>query len=372
MKLVKIFTNSFFCLLFATLFLSAASAADTVDKGYILGEKDTVNVQVYVGGDQQIATDLTVDSDGRITVPILGSLQAKGLTPAQLEQSIRSPLAQDYFVNPQVILKVTGFHSLSFFISGAVNNPGKYDMEEEPTLMELIGKAGGLKNEYGYVAYITHKQDNTVTKIDLIALLNSGSASKNIRLKNGDTVQIPFKTEMNQEKTNVFIEGEVKNPGMFPYRPGLTVLNACIMAGGFTERAALERATIVRKNGQQKKAIKINLEQVKSGAVPDPVLQPGDFVNIPEGAPGETNVYIEGEVKNPGMFPYRPGLTALNVCIMAGGFNEFAAPNRTKVIRKDGQEKKVIEINLEKVKAGDIHDLALQPGDFINVPQTWL
>jgi protein involved in polysaccharide export with SLBB domain len=245
-------------------------------------------------------------------------------------------------------------------------------MEEEPTLMELIGKAGGLKNEYGYIAYITHKRDNTVTKIDLIALLNSGSASKNIRLKNGDTVQIPLKTEMNQDKTNIFIQGEVKNPGMFPYRPGLTALNACIMAGGFTERAALERAAIVRKNGQQKKAIKIDLEQVKSGAVSDPVLQPGDFVNIPEGAPEKTNVYIEGEVKNPGMFPYRPGLTALNVCVMAGGFNEFAAPNRTKVIRKDGQQKKVIEINLEKVKAGDIQDLPLQPGDFINVPETWL
>ncbi|MCI5225522.1 MAG: hypothetical protein D3918_02415 [Candidatus Electrothrix sp. AX2] len=448
-------TNPFFFLLLIAFFLPEAYAARTVDRGYVLGEKDTVNVQVYVGGEQQIATDLTVDNDGRITVPILGSLQAKGLTPAQLEQSIRVPLARDYFVNPQVILKVTGFHSLSFFISGAINSSGKYDMEEEPTLMELIGKAGGLKEGYGHIAYITHKNSNKVTKINLVTLLNSGSGRKNIRLKNGDTVQIPFKTEVDQAKTNVFIEGEVKNPGMFPYRPGLTALNACVMAGGFTESAAPERATIIRKkgrkkqvirinlekvrggrvsdsslqpgdflnipektniyiegevknpgmfpyrpgltalnacvmaggfseiaasehttiirrNGQQKKVIKVDLKKVKAGKIRDFALRPGDFINVPEGEPGKTNIYIEGEVKNPGMFPYRPGLTALNACVMAGGFNEFAAPNRTKVIRKDGQRKKVIKINLERVKAGDILDLPLEPGDFINVPETWL
>ncbi|MCI5151419.1 MAG: hypothetical protein D3916_18915, partial [Candidatus Electrothrix sp. MAN1_4] len=93
---------------------------------------------------------------------------------------------------------------------------------------------------------------------------------------------------------------------------------------------------------------------------------------VPKGQPEKINIYIEGEVKNPGMFPYSPGLTALNACVMAGGFNEFAAPNRTKVIRKDGDQKKVIKIDLEEVKAGDIPDLPLQPGDFINVPETWL
>ncbi|MCI5179114.1 MAG: hypothetical protein D3911_07310, partial [Candidatus Electrothrix sp. AW3_4] len=44
---------------------------------------------------------------------------------------------------------------------------------------------------------------------------------------------------------------EVENPGMFPYRPGLTALNACVMAGGFTESAAPERATIIRKKGEE-------------------------------------------------------------------------------------------------------------------------
>ncbi|MCI5150403.1 MAG: hypothetical protein D3916_13630, partial [Candidatus Electrothrix sp. MAN1_4] len=331
---------------------------------YILGEKDTINVQVYVGGDQQISADLTVDNDGRITVPILGSIQANGLTLTQLEQNIRAPLARDYFVNPQIILKVTGFRSLSFFISGSVNNPGEYNMEREPTLMELIGKAGGLKEGYGHLAYVTHKQDDTVTKVDLAALLSSGSGSRNIRLKNGDTVQIPLRTEVDQTQANVFIEGEVKNPGMISYRPGLTALNACVMAGGFTEIAAPERATIIRKAGQQKTIIKIDLKRIRNGIVPDTPLRPGDFVNIPE----ETKVYIEGEVKNPGMFPYRPGLTVLYACVMAGGFNEFAALDRANIIRKVGHQKRIIKVDLEKVKSGTTRDPALQPGDLVNIP----
>ena len=59
---------------------------------------------------------------------------------------------------------------------------------------------------------------------------------------------------------------------------------------------------------------------------------------------------------------------------MAGGFAKYAAPNRTRIIRKseNGKEEEIIKIDLEKVKVGKISDVPLQPGDRIHVPETWL
>ena len=275
----------YFLSLLLGLFLLTGSISHAAEKGYVLGEKDVVNLVVYAGEKQQVTADLTVDGAGYLSVPMIGPVLAKGLTLAQLKQAILKPLARDYFVNPQVILTLKEFRSLSFFITGAVKNPGKYDMEQAPSLMDLIGKAGGLEPEYGQLAYVTRSSDsgkNSVIKIDIMALLESGGNKGNIRLQNGDRVQIPLKTEMDQAKTNIFIDGEVQKPGMYPYRPGLTALNACVMAGGFKEFAAPNRATIRRGNSKDKKVIKIDLEAVNKGNASDTSLQPGDFIYIPE------------------------------------------------------------------------------------------
>jgi polysaccharide export outer membrane protein len=278
----------FYFLLLFIFSISGVDAAYAADTGYILGEKDVVSFVVYAGEKQQVAVDLTVDSSGYLSVPMIGSVKAKGLTLGQLKQVILEPLATDYFVNPQVILTLKEFRSLSFFITGAVKNPGKYDMEQAPTLMDLIGKAGGLVSEYGQIAYVTHdsndsgkKKRDAVAEVDIPVLLESGGNKGNIRLENGDRVQIPFKTEMDQAKTNIFIDGEVQKPGMYPYRPGLTALNACVTAGGFKEFAAPNR-TIIRRSGKKKEVIKVDLEAVKNGDAIDIALQPGDFIHVPE------------------------------------------------------------------------------------------
>ena len=276
---------------FIASFPIVTSIVHAAEQEYTLGTSDVVTLVVYAGGESQLAADLTVGSDGNVIVPMLGPIKAKGLTLAQLEQTTSEPFNKDYFVNPKVLINVKEFHSLFFHITGAVEKPGRYEMDREPTLLELIGKAGGLKPEYAHTAYVMHEDGNApkdeinisdAVEVDLLMLLDSGGGKGNLRLKSGDVVQIPFKTEMDLTRTNIFIDGEVKNPGMYPYRPGLTILNACVMAGGFNEFSAPNRAKIIRKKGEEKEVIKINLEDVKNGELDDIVLQPGDFINIPE------------------------------------------------------------------------------------------
>jgi polysaccharide export outer membrane protein len=107
----------------------------------------------------------------------------------------------------------------------------------------------------------------------------------------------------------------------------------------------------------------------------NPALVPGDVIYIPREKSldlAESKIYVEGEVSKPGHYDFQPGMTAMNACIIAGGFSRFAAPNRTRIIRKKDTDPQIIKINLNHVRQGKIKDIKLKPGDRIHVPQTWL
>ena len=273
---------------------------------YRLGAQDVIQITVLAGGEVQVSTELVVTGSGDINVPLVGSIRALGLTQEELERVIRIPLGRDYFVNPQVQVQIKAYHSLQYFISGAVKNPGMFELNFHPTIMDLIAKAGGAADGRGNVAYIlrgvkgvdtgklladTTDADALETaiikrepiRVDLLKLLDQGDMTENIILESGDTVYIPLNKSLNQTFTKVYVEGEVKSPGVFDYQPGLTAFSACIMAGGFAKYAAPNRARVIRntEDGEQE-IFKINLEKVQRGDKPDFPLEPGDRIFIPE------------------------------------------------------------------------------------------
>ena len=85
----------------------------------------------------------------------------------------------------------------------------------------------------------------------------------------------------------------------------------------------------------------------------------------------EQRVYITGKVKNPGAYEYQNGLTALNLCIVAGGFDEASAPNMATLCRNMQGEQKIYKIDLNKVMKGKSVDLSLMPGDRFNIPESY-
>jgi polysaccharide export outer membrane protein len=264
---------------------------------YRIGPRDVLTLTIYAGGEKQQVTRLTVSSQGMINVPFIGPVKAKGLTIPQLEMFVTKPLAADYFVNPEINIVINEYHSLQYYISGAVGSPGLYEMKSEVTLLELIAKAGGVSSNRGNIAYILHPSSNHVAsengnhslfsdkdpiKIDLKKLLDKGDMIQNIVLQSGDVVYIPLQTSLNLAESKIYVEGEVKSPGVYDYQEGLTALNACIMAGGFAKFAAPNRTKIVRQEGGKQIIIKINLNDVKKGKIPDAKIKPGDRIHIPE------------------------------------------------------------------------------------------
>ena len=284
--------------LFGILFvLLLAGNARAQGRTYHIGPRDVLSITIHAGGELQSQADLTVSAEGKINVPFIGIVRAEELTVPQLEALIGEPLAEDYFVNPEVNISIKEYHSLQYYISGAVKLPGLYEMTSRASLMELIAKAGGMVPERGNVAYILRSgtrelsagqkvesliQKSEPLRVDLTQLLDRGDMTQNLDLLSGDVVYIPLQKALNASELKIYLEGEVKNPGIYDYRPGLTVLHACIMAGGFAKHAAPNRTKIIRQNGDDTEIIKINLKEVKDGEIPDVKLKPGDRIHIPE------------------------------------------------------------------------------------------
>jgi polysaccharide export outer membrane protein len=281
-----------------------SSAQD--ENGYRLGAGDVVSISILAGGTEQVVTDMVVGDGGDVTVPFIGKIQAAGMSVSELEKKILLPLTRDFFVDPQIHLRIKEYRSLQFFISGTVDEPGVYSLDFIPTLMDLIAKAGGLTADRGNQAYIIRGRDegsfmpgqlplsdeelsqsisDAGTKpivVDLKRLLDEGDMTENIRLQPGDTVYIPQGTRLDLAGTKIYVQGKVKSPGVFNYQPGLTALTACVMAGGFDKFAAPNRARVIREVDGKRKVITINLKKVQTGEEPDIPLKPGDLIHIPE------------------------------------------------------------------------------------------
>ncbi len=275
---------------------------EPTDAGYRIGKDDLLVISILAGGIKQVETQMVVGENGYVNVPFVGKIKAESLTMGELEKAIIGPLEQDYFVKPQVNLQIKEYHSLQFFISGAVRKPGKYELNFMPTIMDLIAKAGGVLPERSNLAYIlkgvTAQEideleindldiKETLSKsepiqVDLIKLLDEADMSENVKLQSGDTIYIPLGSKLNQTATKVSVQGKIKQPGVFDYEPGITALTVCIMAGGFDKFAAPNRAKIIRQTRDGQQTIKLNLEKVISGDRPDILLKPGDRIHIPE------------------------------------------------------------------------------------------
>ena len=258
------------------------------NKPYRIGPRDVLTLTIYAGGEKQQEVDLTVSAQGMINVPFIGTTMAGGLTPSELEEQIIGPLAEDYFVGPKVNIRVKEYHSLHYYISGAVKKPGLYETTTEASLLELIAKAGGVQSGRANVAYVMRgssgggEENSDPMKVDLQKLLDRGDMSVNLSLKPGDVVYIPLQTSFDLAESKIYVEGEVKKPGIYDYHPGITAMNACVMAGGFGEFAAPNRARIIRQNKDKVEIIKINLNHVKDGKIRDIELKSGDRIHVPE------------------------------------------------------------------------------------------
>lgn len=184
----------------------------------------------------------TVQSDGTIYFPYVGELKVAGKTTSQIRVELSKALAS-YVKNPQVSVKVSGFHSQTYQLSGAVQKPGLYPITNVPrTVSQAIQAAGGMLQtvptvsisskssamplaDLSRVLYI-HNGKRQV--LNLRAFFQNGDESQDRLLHPGDIVQVP-----DNSFDQVHLIGEVKTPGNYPLDNGqLNLAQALGDAGG--------------------------------------------------------------------------------------------------------------------------------------------
>src|ERR1019366_6379640 len=113
------------------------------DSSYVIGANDVLAINVWKEPD--ISRSVPVRSDGKISLPLVGELQAGGQTPRQLEQEITKRL-QSYISEPEVTVIVQQINSQKFNILGMVSRPGAYLLTSSTTVLDAIAMAGGFKD----------------------------------------------------------------------------------------------------------------------------------------------------------------------------------------------------------------------------------
>src|SRR5437867_2375151 len=229
----------------------------TPNADYRLGANDVIRVQVF--GEDDLNTETRVSGDGKITLPLLGILEIKGLSVKETEELIVQRLSEGFLKNPRVSIYITKYRNV--YVSGEVKNPGGYPYEDGLTVLKAITLAGGFTDK-------ASKASRGRVKIKRM----KGTQEETVPVQLEDSV-LPDDIVVVPEYQNVYVSGQVRTPGGYPYEEGLTVLKAVTLAGGFTDKASKRGIQIKRSKGKEEESLSVKLE--------DSVF-PDDVIVIPE------------------------------------------------------------------------------------------
>jgi polysaccharide export outer membrane protein len=176
---------------------NATPAAQTPEKvpsddAYVIGANDVLAVNVWKEPD--VTRSVPVRSDGKISLPLAGELQAAGQTPRQLEQEITKRL-QSYISDPEVTVIVTESRSQKINILGMVVRPGTYLLSGSTTILDAISMAGGFKDfaKKKSIYVLRASPDGTQKRIpfNYKEVIKGTNPEQNVKLLPGDTLVIP-------------------------------------------------------------------------------------------------------------------------------------------------------------------------------------
>lgn len=248
---------------------------------YTVGPTDVLKIVVF--DEEQLSGSYRVEADGSIVYAMLGRLHVAGRTERDIATVIEKLLADGWVNKPQVAVQVEQFRSRTIFIAGEVRTPGKYPLQGDNTLLEVLALAGSItanaSNEVVVVRPRTPEARNMPTlpdageaaeviRIDLQGI-EQGRMAGNIHLQDGDTIFVP-------RAEKFYISGHVRTPGAYPYAKGMTIEQAIAVAGGLTDRGSNRRIK-VRRETKPGSGIYIDV----SVKLNDPV-KPNDTIVIPQ------------------------------------------------------------------------------------------
>jgi len=159
---------------------------------YIIGVDDVLAISVWKEPD--VSKTVPVRSDGKISLPLAGEVQAQGETPRQLEVALSRRLA-NFISQPEVTVIVEEIKSQKFNILGQVAKPGAYPISNSPTVLDAIALAGGFRDfaKQKSIYVLRQNLDGTTARLSFNykEVIHGKNPSQNVRLEPRDTIVIP-------------------------------------------------------------------------------------------------------------------------------------------------------------------------------------
>jgi polysaccharide export outer membrane protein len=369
---------------------------------YTLGAGDTLNINIF--NVPEYTGDYRVSVDGTLNLPIVGTVDVKGLTIPEAQELIANrytPILQ----RPIVTVTLAQRRPIRVAISGEVNRPGSYTLssgagrgegqgnQQFPSITQAIQQAGGITRSANVREVKLRREiqgQPSVLTVNLWQLVQEGEIVQDVTLRDGDRIIIPTVAENNARETRqlsqstiapesqpveVAVVGEVNRPGSHEVEAGdsgtpPTVTQAIQAAGGITNFSDIRNIKVERTTGTgTQKVLNANLwELLKGGQVTENViLQSGDTIVVPRAeqvnpseaealasasfSPETIRVNVIGEAERTGTLEL-PANTPLNQAILAaGGFNTRADKGDVELVRLNANgtvTRREIDVNLDE------------------------
>ncbi len=341
-------------LLAMVIFLPHMVGAQSADSVIESGDR----LRVIVLGVNEMSGEGTVNSGGDIAIPIVGMFKVAGKSTEQAATELAA-IARKWVKQPQVAVQIVQKAPTVVLASGKVKKPGAYVVGSRSTLLELIGVAGGA-DENADLSKISliHAGASKAETINLQDYIDGKSIAPNLILANGDTIMVPEKVTT---LGVIFVLGEVNRIGSFELRAGMRVHDAIGQAGGITNMADPNGASLKCKDVEP---VKFDLTKaLAQDTTEDKLLSAGDTIYI-QTISGTFNIY--GAVNRPGSYPIKQSLPLTDALALAGGYTAHAKIQNVRIIRASEQQS--IPINLADVQM-KAQSVAVMPGDTIVVPE---
>ena len=272
-------------------------------QNYKIGPGDVIDV--VVSRNELSRTGLRVSNQGTIQLAMLDTdLPAACMTERQLADAIKEKY-RVYLKDPYVNVAVKEFNASPVAVIGAVNSPGRFQLQRQYRLVELLALVNGPSTtagtsleilRYGNLSYCDGQKliVPEKPKEELISIVLEdafkGAETSNPVIVAGDIVRVSTADE-----TNAYIQGLVKSAIAIPLnKEPVSLTQAIAMAGGVTEGAQLDKVLIRRPipGSVNRSDLIANVKEIRQGKRDDILLQPNDIVEVP-GATGAKKIFSD-------------------------------------------------------------------------------
>lgn len=252
------------------LFICLGLFSSALAEDYQIGRGDSLEVAVW--GVPEMSRTVVVRPDGKITLPAIGDVTADQVSPEELSKILTTKMTE-YIKQPIVTVSVASIQNSRVYITGGGMSQ-VYNISRKTTLMKMMSELGDFSETDLKRAYLS--RDGKKIATDFYALYYEGDMSQDIELKAEDIVFIP-----SNKRNLVYILGAVEKPQQLQHYEGMTILEAILAAGDFTEFAKESSVMVIDKNKNKKI---IDLKKVKQGKdlSGNIILNPGDYVIVDE------------------------------------------------------------------------------------------